>query len=153
MPHYSLGSIANIGSNRAYAIEVGTFVIMSTAPISEFNANYLCGDDKVKREMLGLGGGYSKIFDPEGREISTKLDHDAEGILYAEIDTNKCMTAKSALDNVGHYARQDVFKVTLNMEARQAILPGSAQSHARFRRGREAIFADGLSPMESRPVE
>lgn len=105
MPHYSLGAVANTGSNRAYAIEVGTFVIMSTAYISESNSNYLCGDNQEKRAALGMGGGCSVIFDPEGREISERLKHDVGGILYADIDTNKCMMAKSVLDNVGQSLR------------------------------------------------
>lgn len=141
MPHHSLGYSANTGSNRAYAIEVGTFVIMSTAPMSHANATHICGDDPVKRDMLGTGGGCSMIFDPEGREIAERLEHDKEGLVYATIDTGKCALAKSALDTVGHYARGDVFQVIFNGKPRQPLelLQGQGQQRP-YRQSRAEIF-------------
>jgi hypothetical protein len=94
---------------------------MSTAPMSDANAAHICGDDSSKRDMLGIGGGCSMIFDPEGREIAERLEHDKEGLVYATIDTGKCALAKSALDTVGHYARGDVFQVIFNGNPRQPL--------------------------------
>jgi hypothetical protein len=143
MPHHSLSRTANVGSNRAYAIEVGTFVIMATAPISEQNAQHLCGDDQTKRENLGMGGGCSMIYDPEGREIAEPLDEHAEGIVYATVDPVKCSLAKAALDTVGHYAREDVFRVTFDAEPRQSVKlhTSDPRTDQRFRISRTEMFS------------
>jgi nitrilase len=143
MPHHSLSRAANIGSDRAYAIEVGAFVVMATAPISEQNAQYLCDDDHVKRGMLGIGGGCSMVYDPEGREIAEPLDEHGEGIVYAMVDTAKYALAKSALDTVGHYGREDVFRVTFDAEPRQSVTLHNRDSHAKqqFRKSRVETFS------------
>jgi nitrilase len=146
MPHFSLGLTANTGSNRAYAIEVGTFVVMATAPISEQNAKYLCGDDQDKRRMLSPGGGASMIYSPEGRELSEKLDSASEGIIYAEIDVAKAYLAKSALDIVGHYARSDIFQVSFDAHPRSAVTAPSvhgsplAAGSSQARQSRQTAF-------------
>ena len=143
MPHHSLSRTANVGSNRAYAIEVGTFVVMATAPISEQNAQHLCGDDQTKRENLGMGGGCSMVYDPEGREIAEPLDEYAEGIVYATVDPVKCSLAKAALDTVGHYAREDVFRVMFDAEPRQSVRlhTSDPREDQRFRISRAEMFS------------
>ena len=83
------------------------------------------------------------IYDPEGREIAEPLNDSEEGIVYAMIDTAKCALAKSALDNVGHYALGDVFKVTFDAEPRQSIYMHGVNPRAKrqFRISRTELFS------------
>lgn len=62
------------------------------------------------------------IISPEGAIISEMMDPEAEGIIYADIDTRLCAVAKSALDIAGQYSRGDVFAVTLNTSHREGFL-------------------------------
>jgi len=54
------------------------------------------------------GGGSSAIFGPDGRQLSTDLDAQEEGILYGDIDLDEILTVKGFLDSCGHYSRPDL---------------------------------------------
>ena len=60
-----------------------------------------------------ISTGMSCIINPKGEIISGPLDS-KEGILYADIDLQKIIAAKRRFDVVGHYARPDVFNLTIN---------------------------------------
>jgi nitrilase len=62
-------------------------------------------------EVMCRGG--SAIVSPLGEIISGPL-YDQEGILYAELDIGEITRAKVDFDVVGHYARPDVFQLTVN---------------------------------------
>jgi nitrilase len=57
--------------------------------------------------------GGSAIVGPYGDYLAGPLD-DEEGILYADLDLAELTRAKFDLDVVGHYARPDVFRLTVN---------------------------------------
>lgn len=50
---------------------------------------------------------------PDGRVIGEPLI-DEEGIVYAEIDLNKCIQPRQMHDITGHYNRFDVFQLHVN---------------------------------------
>ncbi|KAG9104053.1 Nitrilase [Ceratobasidium sp. 392] len=58
-----------------------------------------------------IGGG-SVIVGPLGDVLAGPL-MSGEGILSAEIDLDDCIRGKLDLDVVGHYARPDIFKFTV----------------------------------------
>jgi len=60
-----------------------------------------------------INRGDSAIVSPDGEFIAGPL-HEAEGILYAEIDPVKMRGRKWMLDVAGHYGRPDVFQLTIN---------------------------------------
>ena len=62
-------------------------------------------------EVMCRGG--SAIISPLGEVIAGPL-YDAEGILYAELDLGEIVRAKVDFDVVGHYARPDIFQLTVN---------------------------------------
>ena len=62
-------------------------------------------------EVMCRGG--SVIVSPLGDVIAGPL-FDQEGILYAELDLADVVRAKYDFDVVGHYARPDVFQLTVN---------------------------------------
>ena len=73
----------------------------------------LC-DTPEKGEMLKAGGGFSRIFGPDGMPLAEPLPEDEEGVVYADIDLAMIPIAKSAADPVGHYSRPDVTRLLLN---------------------------------------
>lgn len=65
-----------------------------------------------ERETFALKGG-SMIVSPAGEVLAGPL-FDEHGILYADIDRLAKTRSHLDLDVVGHYARPDVFKLTVN---------------------------------------
>lgn len=90
--------------SRAFASQAGAYVIAVAGirlaehvpdryrPISPFEHN-----------------GMSAIIDPWGEIIAGPLAD--EGILYADIDRQKLLSAKIACDPAGHYSRPDLFRL------------------------------------------
>jgi nitrilase len=66
-------------------------------------------------EWINKGG--SAIVSPDGKIIAGPLNEE-EGIIYAEIDPKQMRGSKWNLDVAGHYARPDVFRLTVNQEGR-----------------------------------
>jgi len=67
-----------------------------------------------------INGGDSAILNPHGEFIAGPL-HEQEGVLYAEIDPVQMHGSKWMLDVAGHYARPDVFQLTIQRGARPMI--------------------------------
>ena len=62
-------------------------------------------------EVLCRGG--SAIVSPLGEVIAGPL-YDGEGILFADLDLGEIPRSRFDFDVVGHYARPDVFHLTVN---------------------------------------
>jgi len=73
----------------------------------------LCTDD-VKKQLLRAGGGFTRIYAPDGSPMGKVIPEDQEGIVYADIDLGMISLAKAAADPSGHYARPDVTRLLLN---------------------------------------
>ena len=69
-------------------------------------------------EWINVGD--SAIVSPEGHFIAGPIRKQEE-ILYAEIDPRMMQGPKWMLDVAGHYARPDVFQLTVHTDARQMI--------------------------------
>jgi nitrilase len=65
-------------------------------------------------EVLCRGG--SAIVSPLGEVIAGPL-YDHEGILFADLDLGEIVRGKVDFDVVGHYARPDVFQLTVNEQS------------------------------------
>ena len=63
------------------------------------------------REWINTGN--SCIIAPNGQIIAGPLEAE-EGILYADIDLQQIIVAKRMFDVAGHYARPDLFNLSLN---------------------------------------
>jgi len=63
-------------------------------------------------EVDVLSSGGSMIVAPGGEVLAGPLE-DKEGILTAEIDLEQQVAAKHSLDVTGHYARPDIFQLTV----------------------------------------
>jgi len=66
------------------------------------------------REWINVGN--SCIINPRGEFVVGPLEK-SEEILYADLDMNEILAAKRMFDVVGHYARSDVFRFSVNRES------------------------------------
>lgn len=110
---YALGPEVNTAASRIYAVEGGCFVVAPCATVSPEMIDLLCTDD-TKRQLLLPGGGFARIFAPDGQQMHQELPEDAEGIVYADLDLGMISLAKAAADPAGHYSRPDVTRLLLN---------------------------------------
>lgn len=69
-------------------------------------------------EWINIGD--SAIVNPDGEFVAGPL-REQEGILYAEVDPAQLRGPKWMLDVAGHYARPDVFQLTVNRGPRRMI--------------------------------
>jgi len=78
-----------------------------------FKAKYL-------PESEWLNPGDSAIVDPDGKFLVEPV-REREEILYAEVDPRRLSGPRWQLDVAGHYARPDVFQLTVRREARPVM--------------------------------
>jgi nitrilase len=77
----------------------------------EFKSLYPAGADDAP-----VNPGNSAIVSPEGVLAGPVANE--EKIIYAEIDPVRLRGSKMSMDTAGHYARPDVFQLTINRDAR-----------------------------------
>lgn len=142
----ALSPEVNIALSRSYAVEGQCFVIAPCAIVSEQIIEQLCTDE-TKQNLLKAGGGYARIFGPDGSELTTPLAENEEGLLLATLEPAAITFAKAIADPVGHYSRPDVTCLLFNpaanrplsiktasfielIDTKQIVLPGSEEVQA-----------------------
>jgi hypothetical protein len=63
--------------------------------------------------LTGTPNAFSGIYGPDGRLVGDPII-DSEGIVYADIDLNRCIEPKQYHDILGHYNRFDIFNLEVN---------------------------------------
>lgn len=109
----ALGPEVNNAASRIYAVEGGCFVIAPCATVSTEMVELLCTDE-TKKALLLKGGGFARIYAPDGQLMHEPLPETEEGLVYAEVDLGLIALAKAAADPSGHYARPDVTRLLLD---------------------------------------
>jgi aliphatic nitrilase len=104
---------------RCYAIETGTFVLMSNTIFTGEGRRIFSRHGAPIPEFCG--GGYACIFGPDGGVLSSGLDPAAEGIVTANLDLEALEFASFFTDPVGHYARPDIFSLSVDMRRKRPI--------------------------------
>lgn len=66
-----------------------------------------------------IGGG-SVIVGPMGEVLAGPL-RGREGLIYANIDPGQSLAAKFDLDVTGHYARPDLFRISVNRSPQPSV--------------------------------
>ncbi len=94
---------------RCYVLGCNQFVTCAMYP-SDIDGSEELADQP---EVMCRGG--SAIVSPFGHVVAGPL-FDQEGILFAELDMAQVVQGKFDFDVVGHYARPDVFQLTVNEE-------------------------------------
>ena len=113
----ALGHEVNNAASMMYAVEGQVFVLAPSAVIGAAGRELFC-DTPAKEQMLLEGGGFTRIYGPEGSLLAEPLPETEEGILYADCDPALQAIAKSAADPTGHYSRPDVTQLLLNRSER-----------------------------------
>ena len=84
--------------------------------------------DAGKQQMLRTGGGYARIYAPDGSPLGTPLAEDEEGLVVADIDLGMISLAKAAGDPSGHYSRPDCTQLLFNKTRREPVVVQQATS-------------------------
>jgi len=119
---YALGHQVNNGASMVYAVEGGCFVIAACALVSKEQQAILCEGDPMKEALCPVGGGYTKIYAPDGQSIGSEIAHTDEGLVLANIDLSMIAYAKAAADPAGHYSRPDVTRLMLNSKSQRPVV-------------------------------
>jgi len=99
---------------RCFVLGCNQFVTKSMYPADLVGVEDLAGQP----EILSRGG--SAIISPLGEVLAGPL-FDQEGTLFAELDRGEIARSKFDFDVVGHYARPDVFQLTVNEAPMQPV--------------------------------
>lgn len=116
----ALSPEVSIASNMMYAVEGQCFSVSSTHVIGDAGIEFFCKTD-TQRELLRVGGGFARIFGPDGTLLHEPLAPDEEGIVYAECVPAMQAVMKQFADPAGHYSRPDATHLVLNKVATPAI--------------------------------
>jgi len=117
----ALGAEVNNAASLVYAVEGQTFVLAPCAVVGQAAHDLFCDTD-LKKQLLLQGGGFTRIYGPEGSSLAEPLAETEEGILYADLDFSLIAIAKSAADPVGHYSRPDIFRLQVNLRPNPTIV-------------------------------
>ena len=119
---YQLSPEVNTAASQIYAVEGQCYVLAPCATVSPEMIALLC-DNETKHALLHAGGGFTRIYGPDGAPLATPLPETEEGILYAGVDLDFIGVAKAAYDPVGHYSRPDVLRLLFNNKKAPHVHP------------------------------
>jgi nitrilase len=98
----------------AHSFEGKLFTIVSCSTVSDeiiTAMEAVVPDARARLERKSSA--FSGTIGPDGRVVGGSLV-DEEGIIYADIDLNRCIQPKQMHDIVGHYNRFDIFDFRVN---------------------------------------
>ena len=106
---------------RHIALEGRCFVLTACQMIrlGEYPSGYRCAISQDPRAIIMRGG--SAIIDPLGK-VLVGPTFDEETLLTADLDLDALARAKFDFDVAGHYARPDVFSLTVNESPQSAVI-------------------------------
>ena len=112
-PDYDMAEAIKIRA-AAHSFEGKLFTIVSCSTISQEIMDALRADVPNVDELLTRkSSAFSGFIGPNGAVIGTPLI-DEEGMVYADIDLEKCIQPKQMHDILGHYNRFDIFDLRVN---------------------------------------
>lgn len=112
-PDYNMAEAIKIRA-AAHSFEGKLFTVVSCSTISKEILHALKDDVPNIEELLTRkNSAFSGFIGPNGAVIGEPLIDD-EGIVYAEIDLEKCIQPKQMHDILGHYNRFDIFDLRVN---------------------------------------
>jgi predicted amidohydrolase len=114
--------------SQAYAIESQTFVLHATTVITEKGIEIMSTQSGAL--MSSPGGGASAVFGCDGRFMTKPLSPVEEGVVYADLDFDQAVFARSFLDVCGHYSRPDLLWLGVDTRQRKLVIEQSGQDSA-----------------------
>ncbi len=119
-PDYDMAEAIKIRA-AAHSFEGKLFTIVSCSTISPEIIVRMTPDVPNAKELLTRkNSAFSGFIGPNGAVIGQPLIDD-EGIVYAEIDLQKCIQPKQMHDILGHYNRFDIFDLRVNIAPTRKI--------------------------------
>ena len=97
----------------AHSFEGKIFTIVACSAMSPELVSTLKPTSAHEKLLTGTPNAFSGIYGPDGRLVSEPII-DREGIVYADIDLNRCIEPKQYHDILGHYNRFDIFNLEVN---------------------------------------
>jgi aliphatic nitrilase len=131
---------------RHHALESGCFVVNATGWLTDEQINRIQPDPTMQKGLRG--GCCTAIISPEGRHLAQPLK-EGEGVLMADLDMSLIIKRKRMMDSVGHYARPDLFNLTLRDEPLPALTRDAAAPVHRTQRSDD----HGAAPREPALLE
>ena len=132
-----LASMRHIAvEGRCFVLSCNQYALRSDYP-DDYDSTF--GDDP---DTVYCRGG-SCIVNPMG-ELIAGPDYEGETILTADLDLRDIARGKFDLDVIGHYARPDVFQLTVN-ESPTATVNGAGQAIATNHRNAGNPLADAVT--------
>lgn len=116
-------------------MESQTFVLHATTIITEKGIEAMATQNGAM--MSTPGGGCSAIFGPDGRLLTASLEPTEEGIIYADLDFDAAIFAKSFLDVTGHYSRPDLLWLGSDTREKKMVM-----DHEGFHKGDKFVERD-----------
>lgn len=112
-PDYNMAEAIKIRA-AAHSFEGKLFTIVSCSTISKEIMAVLKPDvPNIEDLLTRKSSAFSGIIGPNGAVVGEPLIDD-EGIVYADIDLEKCIQPKQMHDILGHYNRFDIFDLRVN---------------------------------------
>ena len=113
-PDYDMAEAIKIRA-CAHSFEGKLFTVVSCSTISQEIKDALRADvPNVDEILTRKNSAFSGFIGPNGAVIGEPLIDD-EGIIYADIDLEKCIQPKQMHDILGHYNRFDIFDLRVNI--------------------------------------
>lgn len=119
-PDYDMAEAIKIRA-AAHSFEGKLFTIVSCSTISQEMVDSLKTEaPEIEESFSRKSCAFSGFIGPNGAVIGEPLI-DVEGMIYAEIDLEKCIQPKQMHDILGHYNRFDIFDLRVNVTPTKRI--------------------------------
>lgn len=136
--NYDAGSASRLRA-AAHSFEAKAFGVMCSAYLDQEAIDTVVAGssnpDIVEHGLRNSPAGISMILDPTGapcpsftvdeeskEEKPTDFLQNQEGIIYADIDLNRCIEGKQYQDVVGGYQRFDIFQLQVNRSRKDPVI-------------------------------
>lgn len=108
-------------AGRAFAFTAKAFVVNACGAVDDRMREMLAytEEDRAFLARPELSGG-SLVVDPSGEVVAGPLGPE-EGVLYAEVDLERCVYERTVHDFAGHYNRPDVFELRVRSRPPQMV--------------------------------
>lgn len=110
----------------AHSFEGKVFTVVSCSAITPDIVDAVAHDADSRRILERPHSAVSCIVGPDGRLLGEPLI-DVEGIVYGDIDLNRCIQPKQMHDIIGHYNRFDIFSLHINRRKNDTLHFGEAE--------------------------
>jgi aliphatic nitrilase len=119
-PDYDMAEAIKVRA-MAHCFEGKVYTVVSCSTVSD---EIITAMESVvpgaRARLERKNSAFSGIIGPDGRVVGEPLIDD-EGIVYGEIDLNRCIQPKQMHDIIGHYNRFDIFDLRVNRTPRPPV--------------------------------